>query len=137
MLLVSALDVLAAALAQEPVVRLAVLFGSAATRSDGPPSDLDVGVLLSTESIDLSALGVRLERATGRPVDLVDLAAAPPLLRLEIARHGEVLLEREPHTWAECRAHAMIDWWDWAPTARMAHRALMGRLREEAARGRS
>jgi len=137
MLAVSTLDALAAALMQEPVVRLAVLFGSAATRSDGPLSDLDVGVLLSPESIDLSALGVRLERATGRPVDLLNLAAAPPLLRLEIARHGQVVVEREPHMWAEYRAHAMIDWWDWAPTARMMHQALMTRLREEAERGAS
>jgi hypothetical protein len=78
---------------------------------------------------------VTLERATRRPVDLVVLDPAPPLLRFEIARRGTLVIEREPHAWAEFRAHAMIDWWDWSPTARIAHRAVATRLSEEARRG--
>jgi hypothetical protein len=31
----------------------------------------------------------------------------------------------------------MIDWWAWAPTARMMHRVMAERLREEAARGQA
>ncbi len=70
-----------------------------------------------------------------RPVDLVLLDDAPPLRRFEIARGGQVLVERVPHAWADFRARAMIDWWDWAPTARAMHRVMAERLREEAAGG--
>jgi hypothetical protein len=82
-----------------------------------------------------AAVAVALERAAGLPVDLVLLGDAPPLLRFEIARDGQVLVERVPHAWADFRAKAMIDWWDWAPTARMMHHVMAERLREEAAHG--
>ena len=121
-------------LEQAPRVRLAVLFGSAVKRTRRSDSDVDVGVSLERGS-DLSPLGVTLERAAGRPVDLVWLDTAPPLLRFEIACSGLVLVQRDPHGWAEFRAHAMIDWWDWAPTARMMHQAMASRLREEASHG--
>ena len=76
-----------------------------------------------------------LERAATRPVDLVCLDVAPPLPRFEIARGGWSWWKRARHGWAEFRAHAMIDCWDWAPTARMMHRAMTARLREEVTRG--
>jgi hypothetical protein len=105
---------------------------------DRAGSDLDVGVLFAVAGpADLAALRVGLERETGRVVDLIQLDSAPPLLRMEIGRHGRVLFEREAGTWSLFRAHAMIDWWDWAPTARMMHETAARRLREEAARGPS
>jgi predicted nucleotidyltransferase len=122
------------ALRHAPGVQLAVLFGSAATGRDRSSSDLDVGVL-GVDAVSLSRLAVELSRASGRPVDLVSLKDAPPLLRFEIARAGRVLFEREPHLWADFRARAMIDWWDWAPVARMLHRAAAARLREQVSRG--
>lgn len=118
-----------------PGVRLAVLFGSAARRPLGPESDIDIGVALEAGVEALAALGVALDRAAGRSVDLVSLDDAPPLLRFEIARTGTVLLARDSHAWADFRARAMIDWWDWAPTARMMHAVMSARLREEARRG--
>lgn len=108
-----------------PAVQLAVIFGSGAGDRGGAPQDRDVGVCLEDQSVDrFVALRVALVRAAGRPVDLVSLDEAPPLPRFEIARGGRVLVEREPHAWAEFRAHAMIDWWDWAPTARGMHEVL-------------
>jgi len=115
-------------------VRLAVLFGSAARGALRDDSDLDVGVL-GVPANRLSALQLTLERATRRPVDLVALETSPPLLRFEIAREGHVLVERESHLWSDFKAHAMIDWWDWAPTARLFHRAAAARLRDEARHG--
>jgi predicted nucleotidyltransferase len=115
-------------------VRLAVVFGSAARGTARSGSDVDVGVLLE-EDDDLPALQVALERALGRSVDLISLRTAPPLLRFEIARDGKLLVEREPHAWGGFRARAMIDWWDWAPTARIMHRAMRARLDDEARRG--
>jgi hypothetical protein len=144
-------EALTRVVASVPEVRLAVLFGSAAKGQDRSDSDLDVGVLFADPDgpacsrsplgrggpRDLTALRVALERETGRVVDLIQLDSAPPLLRMEIGRHGRVLFEREAGTWSLFRAHAMIDWWDWAPTARMMHETAARRLREEAARGPS
>lgn len=127
-------DALAAALLAEPDVRLAVLFGSASRSMDGPASDLDVGVVAEASTV-LAALAVRLERATGRRVDLVNLVEAPPLLRFEVARDGVVLLERQPHLWSDIKARALIDWWDWAPTARMFSAAAAARLRRQVSDG--
>jgi len=122
-----------------PAVQLAVLFGSAARTKPNAASDIDVGISLEHGSGDevFSMVDVALQRAVNRAVDLVSLDEAPPLLRFEIARNGLVLVQREPHAWAEFRAHAMIDWWDWAPTARMMHQAMTLRLAEEARRGPS
>ena len=37
---------------------------------------------------------------------------------------GSLLLaERTPHLWSDFNAQAMIDWWDWAPTARIVQEA--------------
>lgn len=123
-------------LAETPGVKLAVLFGSTARRRAGRGSDLDVGVSFAHgEGPVPPSLAVALERAAGCPVDLVSLDDAPPLLRLEIARDGIVLVERVNHAWSDFRVKAMLDWWDWAPTARMMHAVMAERIKEEAARG--
>jgi uncharacterized protein len=133
----SATDRLAAALRDVRGVRLAVLFGSAARGKGTPRSDLDVGVLLDEDAPGLGALAVSLSRAAGREVDLVLLAEAPPLLRFEVARDGVVILASTPHAWADFKARAMVDWWDWAPTARMIHARALARLREGLAHGQA
>lgn len=121
---------------ETPAARLAVVFGSSARGDAGARSDLDVGVWFEAGAGKTpSALAVALERATGRRVDLVSLEDAPPLLRFEIARDGVVVVERGQHAWADFRAKAMLDWWDWAPTARMMHRIAAERIRQEGARG--
>jgi predicted nucleotidyltransferase len=130
-----ALEKLRRVLDETPGMRLAVLFGSAARATLRQDSDIDIGVLLEPGTERSPALGVALERATGRSVDLIWLDAAPPLLRFAIARDGKVLAARGSHDWPEFRARAMIDWWDWAPTARMMHAVMTARLREEAGHG--
>ena len=129
------LGILKDVLAADRRVRLAVVFGSAARDTLQAGSDLDVGVIVEPDSEAGPPLDVVLSRATGRPVDLVRLDTAPPLLRFEIARDGVVLVERVPHAWTDFRARAMTDWWDWAPTARMLHAAAASRLRGKVPRG--
>lgn len=127
------LGALETALRHEPGVRLAVVFGSVATGRDRPTSDVDIGVL--TDRDETSRLAVTFSRATGRVADVVSLDTASPLLRFEIARDGRVLVERAPHLWADFRARAMIDWWDWAPMARRFQTSAAWRLRTEGVRG--
>ena len=124
------------ALEADPSVRLAVLFGSHARDSARTRSDLDIGVL-GPEPPRIAQLQVALARASGRVVDVIALEDAPPLLRFEIARDGLVLMKRTAHLWSDFKARAMVDWWDWAPTARRFHAAAAARLREQSTRGPS
>jgi len=137
MVAMAAVDSVKDALETMPGVRLAVLFGSTARGHATRRSDIDIGVSMLPGITVLPSALVALERAAGRHVSVTDLDDAPPLLRFEISRDGVVLIEREPNAWARFRAQAMIDWWDWAPTARMMHRAMGKRLREEVDRGQA
>ena len=124
------------ALDEFPDVELAVTFGSTARGEATRGSDVDIGVQLKDESLEvLSRLEVLLGRAVGREVEVVSLGESPPLLRFEIARDGKLLVERRPHAWADFRARAMVDWWDWAPLARRIHSAAASRLKTRVRRG--
>jgi uncharacterized protein len=118
-----------------PAVRLAAAFGSVARSSEHARSDVDLGLLLDPDTRELrQKIEADLGRAAGREVDLVFLDTAPPLLRFEIASDGVLLLARDRDDWVDFRARAMIDWWDWAPTARLINDAAIRRLREKAAK---
>ena len=130
------LDVLRRELLAQEGVGLAVLFGSRARGTAGRGSDVDLGV--TGLDVDRQAmLGVSLSRALGCQVDIVDLDTSPPLLRFEIARDGQVVVERRAHAWSDFQARAMVDWWDWAPTARLFQEAAARRLRERVGHGSS
>lgn len=121
---------------RQPEIVLAAVFGSVARGEARDGSDVDVAVLLDEGSASRrGAIEAELGRAAGREIDFVDLAAGPPQLRFEIARDGRLLFERRPYAWADFRARAMIDWWDWAPTAARIHHAAAERLRRRAADG--
>jgi predicted nucleotidyltransferase len=110
-------DRLAAIVDDLPPVELAVIFGSTVRATARPDSDVDIGVRLNSDSAEMR---LAVERAltrglSDRRVDIVYLDAAPPQLRLEIARDGLLVIERRPYAWADFRARAMIDWRDWAP----------------------
>jgi uncharacterized protein len=114
-----------------PELKLAVLFGSRARGEARPGSDADLGLLLDPYSPELRfRVEAELGRAAGRPVDVILLDDAPPLLRFEIAREGVLLFQREGHLWTDFKAKAMVDWWDWAPTHRMIAAGVVRRLRE-------
>lgn len=71
-----------AALAQHPDIKLAYVFGSVAGNKAGPDSDVDVAVLAEAP-LDVEykiQLISDIASATGRPVDLIDLATVgePP-----------------------------------------------------------
>jgi uncharacterized protein len=127
------LERLRATLRAFPAVRLAAAFGSVARGSEHARSDVDLALLLDPDTPELrQKIEADLGRAAGREVDLVFLDTAPPLLRFEIASDGVLLLARDRDDWVDFRAQAMIDWWDWAPTARIIHDAAIRRLREKA-----
>ena len=125
-------DRLRQCVASLPEVKLAVLFGSTARGQAGPRSDVDLGVLLEPDTPDVrSRVESELWRATDRTLDLIFLDKAPPLLRFEIARDGVLLHQEQDHLWTDFKTRAMLDWWDWAPYARMFTEAAVRRLRSK------
>lgn len=93
------------ALRTEQNVRFALLFGSAATGSDTPGSDVDVLVALRDTSLDrMVDLSSKLTKIVGRRVDLVRLqdAEVDPAFILNIVADGRVLVDRE-NRWARLR----------------------------------
>ncbi|HEY8208993.1 MAG TPA: nucleotidyltransferase domain-containing protein [Myxococcaceae bacterium] len=128
-------DQLRAVLLPFPEVQLAVLFGSWARGRATRHSDVDVAVAVEPDSPEVRSSVWRAVLAAVPQADVVFTGAAPPLLRMEITRHGRLIIERRPHGWANFKARAMIDWGDWAPFARRIALAAVKRLREDIARG--
>jgi predicted nucleotidyltransferase len=81
----------------EPRVRLAVLYGSAATGEDLPESDVDLLVEHSSGDLEqIVELQRRLSARTERPVHIVSLddAKRSPLLLADVLREGRVIVDR-------------------------------------------
>lgn len=74
-------------------LRVVIVFGSVARGTANAASDVDLGVLPSRAlTLDEElAIEARLESAVGRPVDLVRLDLADPVLRWRVAREGVVI----------------------------------------------
>ena len=88
--------------ARYPVV-LAYLFGSQATGQAGPLSDVDIAVLLSSQTpeaqwgdIQLALTNDLISRLGRDRVDVVILNRAPPLLADRVVRYGQVVFESDP-----------------------------------------
>jgi predicted nucleotidyltransferase len=129
-------SVLRDALNGEPAVDMAILFGSYARGQARPGSDVDIGLRWTPGVTHATKNAVldRIERCARATADAIDVDGAPPLLRMEIARSGKLLAARSPDAWPRFRARAMLDWWDFAPYARLMHEAARVRL-EAAVRG--
>lgn len=136
-----AVDVAAlrAVLEAAPEVVVAYLFGSQATGTAGPASDVDVAVLTSgalppARRLELTA---DLQDAVpGRRVDLVVLDDAPPALGYRVLRDGIALLVRDEAARVRHHAGVLDRYFDTEPLRRELDRAQ--RLRVEEGRfGRS
>jgi len=103
------LSALRQALRTEPGLDAAILFGSVARGDDSADSDIDLAVRFRRA---LSGAGPRLadrlERRLGRPVQVIDLAAAErasAVLVSEIVRDGRPLVDRSGE-WASLLGRA-------------------------------
>jgi uncharacterized protein len=72
------------------------LFGSEASGRTNADSDVDLGALFARRPSAAGLLAAReeLEGLLGRPVDLVDLEHASPVLAMQVLRHGRLVAER-------------------------------------------
>lgn len=99
------MSALRAALRTEPNVRFALLFGSTATGTDTPESDVDVLVDLRDASFErVVDIATKLTRLVGRPVDVVELkdTESEPSLLAQVVADGRVLVDRE-NVWPALR----------------------------------
>jgi predicted nucleotidyltransferase len=82
----------------ESGLKLAILYGSAATRKMRADSDVDIAVLFdrplnAEQKMELIS---RLERELQRDVDLVDLFSLSGTILKQILRKGRVLIQKKP-----------------------------------------
>ena len=105
------------ALQGRPEVRLAFLFGSAATRGPNAARDVDVAVAFAQplSLLQQGALCAQLEQIVGREIDLVDLDGASTLLRWEVVRTGIVLAARDRRDLVDFRARVPLEYFDLQP----------------------
>lgn len=110
-------------------VRLVVVFGSAARGTEHPGSDIDVGVLFDGPPAEPRPFDARLEAVAralqaDRPLDLVVLDEADPLLLHEVAVDGRPVFEAAPGTFEEFRIRAVKRYYDTAWIRRIEADAL-------------
>ena len=110
-------------------VRLCYLFGSAASARARRVSDVDVAVLLAGEAAPstLDHLAEDLQEVTGRSVDLVDLATAPPLLAHQIVSTGTCLVCRNRGERSAFETRAILRYLDTAHLRNIQHAYLRKR----------
>lgn len=85
-------------LTDDPETLLVMIFGSTAGGSHRPDSDIDVAVY-SRQKLDgrkRQRLADQIACATGRTVDLIDLADAEGALLRQILRTGKVIFSKAP-----------------------------------------
>lgn len=103
------------------------LFGSYASDSAGPHSDVDLAFWRRTKSEPVAsqqpyALAAALESSLGREVDLVELNHATPDLLHEVLRDGIVLLDRDPDARVRLEVAARAHYFDMLPVLRRYRR---------------
>lgn len=106
------------------------LFGSEARGKAGPESDLDLAALFlrPPSPFERLAAAADLGEVLGREVDLIDLDSAPPILAMQVLRHGRLLVDRNPSRRAAFFSRALSLYEDLKIVRRGAERALFARV---------
>jgi len=109
-----------ALLEADPMLRIAILFGSLAAGNARPASDLDSAVAADCRlnSADKLRLIDKLSLLVGRPVDLVDLRTAGEPLLGQILQKGDRLFVRDQRLFAELIKRHLFDSADFLPYRR-------------------
>ncbi|MBX3275461.1 MAG: nucleotidyltransferase domain-containing protein [Sandaracinaceae bacterium] len=124
-----------------PAVAAAWVFGSLSRGEAREDSDLDVAVLLRdreasavTHRRQLADLAARLERESGRPVDLVVLTLRDPILAHRVLSEGRLVHDADRQRRIEFTSAALARYFDWAPRYEATARASLAANRAWAAR---
>jgi uncharacterized protein len=117
------------ALAAEPDVLVAYLFGSRARGTAHPGSDYDVAVLLA-EGADTHRRQLELMAVLGEGVDVIILNDAPVALAYRVLRDGQLLVSRDEQARIEHWARTVDRYLDSAPLRRALAEGTRHRLQE-------
>ena len=103
------------------------LFGSTARDEARPDSDIDVGVLFSSDppstlEAPQFALEAALERLFGRPVQVVALNRASADLVHRVLRDGRLVVDRDPAARIRFEVRKRNEYFDLAPIRRLYRR---------------
>ena len=100
-------------LARQPDIAAAYLFGSYARGRATSHSDVDIAVLFKLleensfvrfeRRLDLE---IALQETVGRPVQVIDLETAPPLLQRQVRKHGKLILEKDRRRRVDFEVHS-------------------------------
>ena len=106
-----------ASLCDEPGLRLAILYGSAATGKMRADSDVDIAVLFDhpLNAQQKMALISHLERELQRDVDLVDLFSLSGTILKQVLRKGRVLIQTKSGALAELTQRMIYNQADMMP----------------------
>jgi len=102
----------------EEKILVAYLFGSHAKKTNTSESDVDVAVLLSETPKKLLDyylyLANKLSEILGDNVDLVILNTAPPLLKHQVIKNGEIVYCRNEEARITFEANAQCEYLDFS-----------------------
>lgn len=121
-------EALAAAVASDPRVAYALVFGSATKGTDRPDSDVDVAIGLAGRplgALECLEFAATLEAVADRRVDLVLLDESPPALAYRIFRDGVVLVDRDVAALTARRARAILEYLDFLPVETLCTRGVL------------
>lgn len=124
---------LRSALAADPDVVVAHLFGSFGRGRAGPLSDVDVAVLFRDGADEGAKARVSADIASAvSPIraDVVVLNDAPVALAYRVVRDGQILLSRDEHARIDFWVRTVDRYLDMAPARRILEDGLRHRLRE-------
>ncbi len=116
------LERLRTALSGVPGIRLAVLFGSAASGRLRGDSDVDIAILAAEagrDEPDEPTLFRALSHATKSDIDVVSLDTASTLLKWQVATKGIPLVQARRGEFGRFQARAASEYLDYAPA--LAH----------------
>jgi predicted nucleotidyltransferase len=99
-----------------PQIKLAILFGSVASGTAKAHSDLDLAVIAEKplQAVEKIQIIEALAMATGRPIDLVDVYAAPEPLLGQVLKHGRRILGSD-QAYAKLLYRHLIEQADFVP----------------------
>ena len=123
------IETLRTALAGDPRIAFAVLFGSTARGTAHGFSDVDVAIsLMRPRAFDSPAFGdlvSLLESVTARTVHLVVLDDAPPGLAYRVFRDGTPILINDRRRYADRLARAILEYLDFKPIEEVFTRGVL------------
>lgn len=92
------------------------LFGSAAEGTSGARGDVDLGLLyrrnFRPDFEYLGRLKTDLAHEVQAEVDIVDLRAASPILRMQVLRKGRLVIQRDPKAGNNFFVNTLLEYMD-------------------------